>query len=474
MKQCLFAITVAIPVLVIPVLARANPEPTSYDSRSIAMGLTGTSYLERPAALVINPANLEGIEKLGFTFNFNALFVNQWAPVQGPNTRVDSGVGFGPIPAGFIAGRIAPRVVFGAGIYIETGYGSDFDGVTCLDGADVTPDPRDGPAPSFQPATGSDCRNTQPEDLNVTFFVGEFSAGTSIRVTDTFWLGVALRLPFSKQVADLYQNVGAALGTVLDDRVKNNLGGVGFPSPRIGLTWKPHPKVSIGAMYRMYSKIKLTGTTESQFIQDFVMEDFLPATADWFLPHAFQVGIAIMPNERLLLAFEGRMQFHAAPRTGNRNQTVVVDSPTIEIAPIVVPFGWRNAWSVKAAAEYRFPVDLLAIRGGANFARSATTGQWAQYFTPPPGFSGFISAGLGFYWDDKDTGEKDKFMLDLAGAFSFSVGSVGDEFIGTEGTIPGTDDTLTVCSADQVVRTGCPGDLGVYSYFLSLGFTLQY
>ena len=246
MKQRLFAVCLVTAVLA-PAFASANPEPTTYDSRSIAMGLTGTSYLERPAALVLNPANLEGIDKFGFTFNFSALLVTQWAPVQGPNTRVDSGLGFGPLPAIFVAGRIAPRGVFGGGIYIETGYGSDFANVTCLDG-DVV-----GPAPEYEPATlDSDPRCTQadPQDLNVTFFVGEVAVGTSIRVTDKFWLGVALRLPFSKQVADLWQNVGAALGFKLYDRVKNDLGGVGFPSPRFGFTWKPHRKITIGAMYR--------------------------------------------------------------------------------------------------------------------------------------------------------------------------------------------------------------------------------
>jgi len=467
MKQRLFAACLAAAVLT-PALASANPEPTTYDSRSIGMGLTGTSYLERPAALVLNPANLEGIDKFGFTINFSALLVNQWAPVRGPNTRVDSGLGFGPLPAGFVAGRIAPRVVFAAGIYIETGYGSDFAGVTCVDGDPVV----DG-VPDTDPAT---CTNGEPQDLDVSFFVGEFSAGTSIRVTDKFWLGVALRLPFSKQVADLWQNIGASLpgSPVLYGRVKNDLGGVGFPSPRFGLTWKPHHKVTIGAMYRMYSKIKLTGTTESALITDLIGEPSLNAIADWFIPHAFQVGLAYQINERLLLVFEGRVQFHAADKSGNKNQTVVVDSPTIPIAPIVVPFGWKNAWSVKVGVEYRFPIDLLAIRGGVNFAQSATSGEWAQYFTPPPGLSGFLSGGLGFYWDDATGEQKDKYMLDLAGAFAFSAGTIGDEYIGNQGTIPGTNDQVTLCSGEQTVRTGCPGDLGVFTYFVTLGFTVQY
>ncbi len=475
MKQRLFAACLVLAVLT-TARASANPEPTTYDSRSIAMGLTGTSFLERPAALVLNPANLEGIDKFGFTFNFSALLVNQWAPVQGPNTRLESGLGFGPLPAGFVAGRIAPRVVFAGGIYIETGYGSDFDQVVCLDG-DVVGGPPDY-TPDNNPATctnGDPPNGPGPQDLNVSFFVGEFAAGTSIRVTDELWLGIGLRLPFSKQVADLWQNVGAALGFKLYDRVKNDLGGVGFPSPRFGITWKPHRKVTFGAMYRMYSKIKLTGTTESPLITGLTGENALDARADWFIPHAFQVGLAYQANERLLLVFEGRMQFHAAEKSGNKTQTVVVDSPSVEIAPIVVPFGWENAWSAKAAAEYRFPAEFVAIRGGVNFAKSATSGEWAQYFTPPPGLSGFLSAGLGFYWDDQTGAQKDKYMLDFAGAFSFSGGRIGDEYIGTEAPVPGTtDDTQVLCSEEQVIRTGCPGELGVFTWFLTLGFTVQY
>ena len=72
--------------LLVPASASANPEPTAYDTRSVGMALTGTSFLERPAALALNPANMEGIKKLGFTFNMTNLLVNQTSPVQGPGT----------------------------------------------------------------------------------------------------------------------------------------------------------------------------------------------------------------------------------------------------------------------------------------------------------------------------------------------------------------------------------------------------
>ena len=55
--------------LSMPAVASANPEPTAYDTRSVSMGLAGTTFIERSSALVLNPANLEGIwERLSKTY----------------------------------------------------------------------------------------------------------------------------------------------------------------------------------------------------------------------------------------------------------------------------------------------------------------------------------------------------------------------------------------------------------------------
>jgi long-subunit fatty acid transport protein len=454
-----------------PALASANPEPTAYDTRSISMGLTGATYMERASALVLNPANLEGVKKLGFTLNFTGIVTNQIAPLQGPNTRGESGPALGPLPSGFIAGRIAPRVVFAAGLVIETGYGSSFDNVVCLDGDLVSPEG----VPDTDPAT---CTNSEPQSLNVTFFVGEASVGTSYRINDKFWLGVALRLPFSKQVADLWQNVGAALGGFGYGRVKNDLSGVGFPSPRIGITIKPHRKVGIGIMYRMWSTIKLTGETETSILTN---PDGTPrtlnSTADWNIPHALQFGVSYKANPRLLLAWELRLQFHGAQKQGNRNQTVTATDPEGVLPPFttVVGFGWKNVWSAKFGVEYRFKKDVLSFRGGMNVADSAATEPWAQYFTPPPGVSVTGMLGLGFYWDDRNNKNvKDKYLLDIGTLIAYSGTKIGDQYFGTEATVPGTNETEILCSRDQVVRTGCAGQIGVFTYWASVSFTLQY
>ena len=90
-----------------------------------------------------------------------------------------------------------------------------------------------------------------------------------------------------------------------------------------------------------------------------------------------------------------------------------------------------------------------------------------------------MSLGFGFYWDDRnDPTIRDKYQLDLAGAFAFTTGTLGNPPSEPQ-QIPGTDPSdpdnlVQVCSRDQVVRTGCPGDYRVLTYWASLSFTLQY
>ena len=449
--------------------AAANPEPSLYDARSQAMGMTGVTYLERPAALALNPANLEGIDRLGFTINFGLTYSKAFSPVQGPYTSVSTS-GLGPLPAMFLAGRIAPRVVFGAGVYIESGISSDFADVVCIDGVVV------GPPPDYTPDANPDtCFNNTAETLSVTFFTGEAAVGTSIRVTDKFWLGVALRLPFSFQEADLWSNIGAALGTLNYQQVTNELRGIGFPSPRIGITWKPHEKVTVAASYRMYSKINLTGTTKNELLSNLTGDEVFDAAADWTLPNMLQFGISSQVNERLLLVVELRLQFHGAKKTGNVNQTTVTTSPSNPDTQFVTTngLGWVNVWSLRPGVEYRFKNDVVAWRGGMNLGNAANNPEWANFRTSPWGFGVSVQTGLGFYWDGKRA--KDQWMLDLGVLMSFRRSSIGTEYIGQEATVPGTDDvTQVLCSDDQVVRTGCPGRRGTNSFIPSLAFTVEY
>jgi hypothetical protein len=84
--------------------------------------------------------------------------------------------------------------------------------------------------------------------------------------------------------------------------------------------------------------------------------------------------------------------------------------------------------------------------------------------------------GFGFYWNDRNNDEiKDKYMLDIGTLIAYSGTTIGNEYIGTEQQVPGGGDASEIlCSGDQVVRTGCPGRIGVWTFWASASFTLQY
>jgi len=438
----------------LPNPAAANTEPTAYDAQSVVMGQTGVSYLERPAAIAINPALLTGIEKFSFSVMFNPIFVNTCAPVEGPNSNMCTGVSFGPLGSTFFAWRIAKRMVWGAGAYIEVGYGGNYEGVQNVDG-----EPTEVVGP-------------EPQDQSVTFFVGELATGPSIEINDKWSVGVMLRLPIAVQSADLYQNIGAAsqLPNPTYGRIRNDLSGVGFPSARIGLSFKPNDIWTVGASWRVYTKIKMTGTTQTGF--DIPGLETLDAESEWTIPNALQVGASVkLVQKKLLLAAELRMQFHEAKKQGNQTQTVRVSlpsgsDPALEAllpAPTVAPLYWKNVYAAKLGLEYQI-IDLVAIRFGFAVGNSNIREEFAQIFTPPPGIQIAGSTGVGFSWNKVD--------FDLGLFFSQYGSTIGPEVAQEPVEIEG--ELTNLCSRDQVLRTGCAGDYKVRTFFISTQLTYHY
>lgn len=442
-----FTVLACVAILATSLPASANTEPTAYDTRSIGLGLGGVSYLERPAAVAINPALLEGINKFSFSILVNPLFVFTQAPVSGANQNRSTGLALGPLGSIFAAGRIAPRVVMGVGIYIEQGYGATFSDVVNVDGA---------------------AGNTEGQDLSVVFFNGEVAIASSIRLHKKLSVGIALRLPFARQDADLWQNIGAPLGDVVYGRVKNKLGGVGFPSPRIGISYKPTNNFWLGAMWRAYSKLRISGSTNiteaPPVLGAIDLNGTFGATANWVIPNALQFGGAgWLVDRKLMLSLEGRLQFHGANKQGNVAQVVTVDTTSIigSTTEAIAPFNWKTIWSLKVGAEYQVS-KLVAIRGGFNAAVSNIREAYAQYFTPPPGFSPAYSVGVGFTWEH--------FELDIASLVSVQNTKIGPE-ITDSGALDLAGDAF--CSAQQTVRTGCEGTYKTRSFWASVTFTYR-
>lgn len=425
-----------------PGVARANPEAGPYDSRSIGAGLTGLAWLERPAALAINPANLQGVDNLTLSLSATGIFANQFAPVEGADSQLQA-PGFGPVGAIFGAGRIHERVVIGLGVYLDAGYGAAFEDVTNADGQ--------------CPAGSPECHD--PQRLEVTFFQGEAALGASVRALDdphwgTLDVGLALRLPFSSQTSDTYQEV--LPGTY--GRTEQSVFGVGLPGVRFGLTYRPTPWMSFAVSYRSKTRTTMRGDVTT-FIprdgrDDLALE--LDAETDWYSPHMLHLGTAFwFLGGRLMTTLEYRIQFH---EEANQEQVITVtarnDAARMllgEQSEITAPFLWTNVHSIRLGVEGWAIEDVFAIRGGYNVAKSATTEEGAQYFTPPHGWNNSLYLGLGF--------ELGEFALDLAGAFTWASNTVEEDG--------------ELCRSGVTAKVGCAGDYDTRTWWLSATVTYQ-
>ena len=182
-RSVTLALLAALGCLCLPARARANPEPSVYDGRSVGLGGSGIAYLDGPAALVHNPALLERVETFEASLVNTLLFARLVAPFAGEGSEIATDTLVAPLLFAGGAGRVHERVVIGLGAYITTGFGGGFSNVSAV--GDQTLDP--------------------PRDQTVTMVVGELGAPVSVRLTDELRLGVTLRLPYARQDVALNQ-----------------------------------------------------------------------------------------------------------------------------------------------------------------------------------------------------------------------------------------------------------------------------
>jgi len=397
--------------------ASANIEPSSFDAKSIGAGTTGMAYLDNPSALAINPANLARIVRGGMSVNITPVFSQSHAPLSGPDSNVESDLGFGPIPSLFGAVRVADRVVLGFGAYALGIFGAKYSNVTDLYGQ---PD-----------ATG---------DFNVTFVSGEAAVGAGFEILRSLDLGVTLRIPFAYQHAELPAQLGA-----LTIPTSATLGGAGWPGGRIGLTWRATPMVAASLMYRTIATSRLSGDLQTEDL----IEASASATAKFSTPHTLSAGVAFsLLSKTLTVAGEVHLMFY---ESSNESQTLHLDGSNPLLPETAeIPFYWQNAVSLRFGADYQI-TPRFAVRAGYVPSSSATTAAGAQPVTPPPAWSHSFSAGFGASWKS--------FAIDFALQTAFA-----------KATVSASADP-NACSG--FVKVGCPGEYSTINGSASLQFVYK-
>jgi long-subunit fatty acid transport protein len=400
--------------------ALANTEPSAFDARSVGLGSTGVAWLDTPAAVVVNPANLTLQDRGSLQLTLQPIFVKQWAPVEAPDTRSVSR-GFGPMVSAFAALRGGSWWVLGAGVYTTTGYSSGFEEVAAVAGEPLE----------------------APRDIWARFFAIEGSLAAGFRLHPRVSLGVSLRIPFASQRSNVYQEIFPETGGWA--WITQDVRGVGYPGGLVGLRAILSDHVTAGFSYRTKVAIPMKGSADVELAPDFIIEDVEMETT-WYSPHAFQFGLAFTGyGDRLLVALDYRMQLHQ-----EANRVQIFENGFTE-DPLEAPFYFRNVHALRLGAEMKVS-ERLALRLGITRGVSATSERGLQYFTPPPGISGSISGGLGLDLRYVD--------LDFATLYSH----VGKYVQHDE----------TRCGPGVTVKTGCGGEYGLRSIQLSISVTRRF
>src|SRR5262249_23057651 len=103
--------------------------PGQYDARAVALGGTGTSYIEKGSSVVFHPAPPHGVSKLARAAVILPLQATMTSPVLGAETTAKSDGSIFPL---FLAGagyRLSERVVLGFAVYPSSGFGATYANV---------------------------------------------------------------------------------------------------------------------------------------------------------------------------------------------------------------------------------------------------------------------------------------------------------------------------------------------------------
>src|SRR6266516_1205561 len=107
--------------------ARASIDlAAQYDARAVAIGGTGSSYVENGASVFLNPATLDGVKNVAATVDLSPIGPALTTPLAGPESSVKSDSSFFPLFVGGGAFRLSDRIVVGLAVYPTTGFGATY------------------------------------------------------------------------------------------------------------------------------------------------------------------------------------------------------------------------------------------------------------------------------------------------------------------------------------------------------------
>jgi len=360
-----------------------------FDARSTGMGATGVAFIDSAAAIPINPAALDQIDKLALTLDGTMIVSQPQRVYVVTHPDADGGtyqnyetIRFDRTTAvlPFIGGayRLHERVVVGAGVYPLVGSGT----------TNVY-----RPAPELRP----DLEVTNKSSTGLV----EVGVPVSVRILDNLSVAAMWRATYltTSSTSPLSSPYIYTQGGPDPSYATTEVSGWNFGGLELGLLYRPVPSLRLGLTYR--SKVVVRGTGDLSVAG---ME--LPVTAPFANPHGFRVGAAFTAlQERLLLAADFKYLLYG--EAFKTIDTIIVRNG-MEMTNST-PTNWQNTISAHLGAEYAV-LPILRVRAGYSLVQSATPKDYADARYAPPGFSHALTLGVG-------VAVLDSLSIDLAGVY---------------------------------------------------------
>ncbi len=373
-----------------------------FSAVSNAMGGADTAAIVDTSAINSNPALLSQISSLKADLTFSFMQPKLHHKDQFGNNRDGENNPFMLANLGF-ASRLEslPSLTWGIGIFSQGGFGTDFHDLNTAFGT--------------------------KDDASSFLRYTKLAAAISYQVSDKFSIGVAPHVGYSDISLSLFPGTSffnpgpdgisrtaddvVFTGIEIKDNCSRNL-GLGEPfgtcpwdivfGVKVGLLYEASKMISFGAAYTSPVNFNYDDGEIIFNFSDPVFGGLGRVTYDakiggfkW--PRQVDVGIAIRPTDRFLIALEGgwinwNMVNTVTIKTSNPSNPLA--PPTISPAPSFT-FNWKDQWIFAVGIEYEAIKERLALRAGYNYGNNPVPDENLSPLTPII-LEHHITGGIGY------------------------------------------------------------------------------
>lgn len=304
----------------------------SQDGFASARGEAFVATADNPSAIYYNPAGIAQLENISLRAGLYGLYLDP--TYRPPDGAANSGTtyhiekNYAAAPQLFATFRPGDcPLSLGLGIYAP--YGASI---------------------SWPQDTGFRAVAT---DAALTYI--RFNPAVGLELLPGLSIGAGLMVDYGK--IELEQGLTRSLVNPNFFRFTGDGWSVGY---NIGLLWRPHPKVSLGATFRSTTPINMDGETEFER-QPFIQPTALPASAEFEFPYTVVLGVSFRPTPKWNLEFNADYTDWSSLDTVTIYQHETPPFPVQQDVPFTL--NWQASWMYEFGATRYFDNGWHASAG---------------------------------------------------------------------------------------------------------------